>query len=124
MSDTNTTTPASKPAKVAKTKAPANTAASAEKRAATVASNRAARIATRGYSLPLVLKCTVTGKEVKYTSPTYIDKVISKFGSLEKLQKGFISRDGRRESKPAKVAKAPKAAKAAAVAVPAAVATP
>ena len=110
--NTDTSTTAQKPAKVAKTKAV--TAASAEKRAATVASNRSARIAERGYSLPLVLTCKVTGKEVKYTSPTYIDKVIAKFGSLEKFQKEFVSRDGRAASKPAK---APKAAKVAAVAV-------
>lgn len=118
MPDTNNT-PAQKPAKAVKAKAPAAVSAvsPAEKRAQTVESNRAARIATRGYSLPLVLTCKVTGKEVKYTSPTYIDKVIAKFGSLEKLQKEFVSRDGRRENKPAKAPKAVKAAKVAPVAV-------
>lgn len=78
---------------------PVDTAASTEKRAATVEKNRAARIAERGYSLPLVLTCTVTGKQVKYTSPSYIDKVIAKSGSLENLMKTFVSRDGRRETK-------------------------
>jgi hypothetical protein len=92
----------------------ASVATSAEKRAATVASKREERIAERGYALPLVLTCKVTGKEVKYTSPSYIDKVIAKHGSLEKLQKNFVSRDGRAQQKseaPAKPEKAPKAPK-------------
>ena len=50
----------------------------AEKRSATIEKNRAARITERGYTLPLVLTCKVTGKQVKYTSPSYIDKVIAK----------------------------------------------
>jgi len=68
----------------------------AEKRSATIEKNRSARIAERGFSLPLVLTCKVTGKQVKYTSPSYIDKVIAKHGSLELLQKNFTSREGRR----------------------------
>lgn len=59
---------------------------------------RAQKIADRGYTLPLVLTCTVTGQQVKYTSPSYIDKVIAKYGSLEALQKGFVSRAGKRQS--------------------------
>jgi hypothetical protein len=74
----------------------ANTTAA--KRAATVEKNRATRIAERGYALPLVLTCKVTGKSVKYTSPSYIDKVIAKYGSLEALQANYTSRDGRRQS--------------------------
>jgi hypothetical protein len=73
----------------------------AEKRSATIEKNRTARIAERGYALPLVLTCKVTGKQVKYTSPSYIDKVIAKHGSLEALQKSFTCREGRRT--PAKV---------------------
>lgn len=74
-----------------------NTAATtAEKRSATIEKNRAVRITERGYTLPLVLTCKVTGKQVKYTSPSYIDKVIAKHGSLEALQKNFTSREGRR----------------------------
>lgn len=69
----------------------------AAKRAATVETNRAARIAERGYSLPLVLTCKVTGQQVKYTSPSYIDKVIAKYGSLEELQANFVSRAGKRQ---------------------------
>lgn len=95
---------------------------SAEKRAATVESNRAARIAARGYALPLVLVCKVTGKEISYTSPAYISKVLSKFdNSVEKLKAEFVSREGRRilaekNPKPAKPTAEEKAAtKAAAV---------
>lgn len=95
----NKTAKAPKAPKTAK-----NPEASAEKRAATVAKNRSAKIQARGYALPLVLTCRVTGKQVKYTSPTYIDKVIAKYGSLEKLQSDFTSREGRRLEKPAKVA--------------------
>jgi hypothetical protein len=68
----------------------------AEKRSATIEKNRSARISERGYALPLVLTCKVTGKQVKYTSPSYIDKTIARAGSLELLQKNFVSREGRR----------------------------
>ena len=68
----------------------------AEKRSATIEKNRSARISERGYAFPLVLTCKVTGKQVKYTSPSYIDKVIARAGSLEKLQATFTSREGRR----------------------------
>ena len=60
-------------------------------------SKRADKIADRGYALPLVLTCKVTGQQVKYTSPSYIDKVIAKHGSLEALQANFVSRAGRRQ---------------------------
>jgi hypothetical protein len=70
---------------------------SAAKRAATVEKNRASRIAERGYALPLVLTCKVTGKAVKYTSPSYIDKVVAKYGTLEELQKNYVSREGKRQ---------------------------
>lgn len=72
--------------------------ATAAKRAATVEKNRTARIAERGYALPLVLTCKVTGKSVKYTSPAYIEKVIAKYGSLEALQANYTSREGKRQS--------------------------
>lgn len=63
-------------------------------------SKRAQKIADRGYTLPLVLTCKVTGQQVKYTSPSYIDKVIAKYGSLEELQANFVSRAGKRQSAP------------------------
>lgn len=85
-----------------------NTETSA-KRAATVQKNRQARIDERGYALPLVLTCKVTGSQVKYTSPAYVDKVVQKYGSLENLKTNFVSRAGRRQQ-----AEAAKAAKAAA----------
>jgi hypothetical protein len=68
----------------------------AEKRSATIEKNRSARISERGYALPLILVCRITGKRVSYTSPSYIDKVIARAGSLEKLQASFTSREGRR----------------------------
>ena len=72
----------------------------AVKRASTIASKREARIAERGYPLPLTLTCTVTGKSVNYTSPSYIAKVLSKYNnSLETLKSTFVSRAGRAEMK-------------------------
>jgi len=68
----------------------------AEKRSATIEKNRSARISERGYALPLVLTCKVTGKQVKYIWASYIDKVIARAGSLEKLQASFNQREGRR----------------------------
>ena len=78
--------------------ATANTTNStAAKRAVTIEKNRAARIAERGYPLPLVLTCKVTGKSVKYTSPSYISKVIAKYGdSLDRLKTEYVSREGKR----------------------------
>jgi len=70
----------------------------------TKTSKRAQKIADRGYSLPLVLTCKVTGKQVKYTSPSYIDKVIAKYGTIEDLQKNFVSRAGKSQSAPAETA--------------------
>lgn len=69
------------------------------KRAATVATKREQKASERGYTLPLVLTCKVTGKAVKYTSAAYIDKCIAKAGSLEALQSNYVSRDGKRSQK-------------------------
>ena len=66
------------------------------KRAQTIATKRDEKTAERGYTLPLVLTCKVTGKSVKYTSAAYIDKCIAKAGSLEKLLTTYVSREGRR----------------------------
>lgn len=71
------------------------------KRAATVATKREQKASERGYTLPLVLTCSVTGKTVKYTSAAYIDKCIAKAGSLEALQKSYVSREGKRSQKEA-----------------------
>lgn len=115
--DTNTNATAAAPA--------TQTPAAKAKRAATVTGKREQKAAQRGYTLPLVLTCHVTGKSVKYTSAAYIDKTIAKFGSLDKLLAGYVSRDGRAQvkaqavatapaeaPKPAKAAKASKAVKA------------
>jgi len=75
------------------------TAEAKAKRAQTIATKRDEKTAERGYTLPLVLTCKVTGKSVKYTSASYIDKVIAKYGSLDKLLTGYVSREGRRQSK-------------------------
>jgi len=69
------------------------------KRATTIATNQAVKSSARGYTLPLVLTCTVTGKSVKYTSAAYIEKCIDRAGSLEKLIATYVSREGRRQSK-------------------------
>jgi hypothetical protein len=82
MNTTNTTT--------------VNTTSTEAKRSATIEKNRAARIEERGFSLPLILTCVVTGKQVKYTSPAYINKTIARHGSLEALKKNYVSREGRR----------------------------
>jgi len=75
------------------------TAEAKAKRAQTIATKRDEKTTERGYTLPLVLTCKVTGKSVKYTSASYIDKVIAKHGSLEALQKNYVSREGRRNTK-------------------------
>lgn len=65
-------------------------------------SKRAQKIASRGYSLPLVLTCKVTGKQVKYTSPAYINKCLAKYGdSIERMKAEYVSREGKRQSAPA-----------------------
>jgi len=72
------------------------TAEAKAKRSATIATKRDEKAAERGFALPLVLVCTVTGKTVKYTSNQYISKVLAKHGSLENLRKNYVSREGRR----------------------------
>lgn len=57
---------------------------------------RQAAEAERGYHLPLVLTCSVTGKKVSYSNPTYVEKVIARFGSLNRLVNNFVSRAGRK----------------------------
>ena len=107
MSDKNKNTA---PAKAA-------TPAKADKVAAAPKAPSAREIAAkaRGFTLPLVLKCTVTGKEIRYTSVDYIAKVIERSPgkTLDSLRKTYVSREGRRinAAKNPKPAKAPKAAK-------------
>jgi hypothetical protein len=86
-SDTNTNTSATQ------------TAEAKAKRSATIATKREEKTTERGYSLPLVLTCKVTGKSIKYTSSSYIDKCIAKHGSIEALRANYVSREGRRNGK-------------------------
>ena len=50
----------------------------------------------RGFPLPLVLTCTKTGKVVKYTSLSYIRKLVAKYGSVDELRKKYVSVTGRK----------------------------
>lgn len=94
-------------------KAKSTSKEAAAKRSATIAASRKERIEKRGYPLPMELTCSETGETVKYTSPAYIDKVIAKYGSLDKLKKNYISRKGKRivAARTPKVVKAAKPAK-------------
>ena len=65
------------------------------KRAAT----KAQKEANRGFPLPLTLTCPVTGKTNKYTSLPYIRKLITKYGSVEELQKSYVSTEGKKQQK-------------------------
>lgn len=65
------------------------------KRAAT----KAQKEANRGFPLPLVLICPVTGKTNKYTSLPYIRKLIAKYGNVEELKKNYISSEGKKQQK-------------------------
>jgi hypothetical protein len=65
------------------------------KRAAT----KAQKEANRGFPLPLILTCPVTGKTNKYTSLPYIRKLIEKYGGVEELRKSYISTDGKKQQK-------------------------
>ena len=65
------------------------------KRAAT----KAEKEANRGFPLPLVLTCPVTGKTNKYTSLPYIRKLIAKYGSVEELKKSYVSSEGKKQQK-------------------------
>jgi hypothetical protein len=80
-------------------KNPNHPAASPEaiaKRKATMLVKRQAKEQSRGYPMPLILKCKVTGHEVRYTVPKYIEKCIAKAGSLQALQDSYVSREGKK----------------------------
>ena len=53
----------------------------------------------RGFPLPLILTCTVTGTSNKYTSLPYIRKLIAKHGNLDTLKKNYISNEGKKAQK-------------------------
>lgn len=65
------------------------------KRAAT----KAEKETNRGFPLPLILTCPVTGKTNKYTSLPYIRKLIAKHGSVDELKRTYISSEGKKQQK-------------------------
>ena len=56
------------------------------------------------------IPCTVTGKEV-YMFGTNLHKRVERYGSVQALLEGFVSREGRRATAAPKTAKAPRKAK-------------
>lgn len=63
------------------------------------AETKAKKEIDRGFPLPLYLTCTLTGKTNKYTSLTYIRKLIAKHGSIEEVRKNYVSLEGRKQKK-------------------------
>ena len=62
------------------------------KRAAT----KAQKEQSRGFPLPLYLTCPITNKTNKYTSLTYIRKLIAKYGTIEDVKTNYISAEGKK----------------------------
>lgn len=60
------------------------------------AQTRTQKEQSRGFPLPLVLTCPVTGKVAKYTSLPYIRKLIAKYGNVEEIKKNYVSAEGRK----------------------------
>jgi len=60
------------------------------------AETKAKKEQDRGFPLPLLLTCTVTGKVNKYTSLAYIRKLIAKHGTVEEIRKVYVSAEGRK----------------------------
>ena len=61
------------------------------------AQTRAQKEQNRGFPLPLVLTCPVTGKVSKYTSLPYIRKLIEKHGTVEAVKANYVSIEGRKQ---------------------------
>lgn len=53
----------------------------------------------RGFPLPLLLTCPITGKVNKYTSLSYIRKLVAKYGTVEEIRKNYVSAEGRKQNK-------------------------
>ena len=64
------------------------------------AQTKVAKETTRGFPLPLVLTCPVTGKISRYTSLAYIRKLIAKYGTIEAIKENYISSEGRKLKTP------------------------
>lgn len=63
------------------------------------AETKAKKEVDRGFPLPLLLTCPVTGKTNKYTSLTYIRKLVAKYGTVEEIRKNYVSSEGRKQKK-------------------------
>ena len=63
------------------------------------AETKAKKESDRGFPLPLLLTCPVTGKVNKYTSLTYIRKLVAKYGTVEEIRKNYVSAEGRKQKK-------------------------
>ena len=50
------------------------------------------------YPVPLILKCTVTGQEVKYYSRPYIEKRITRAGDLATLINTFMVKGAKKKN--------------------------
>jgi hypothetical protein len=50
------------------------------------------------YPVPLVLKCTLTGQEVKYYSRPYIEKRIARAGDLATLINTFMAKGAKKKT--------------------------
>ena len=60
---------------------------------------QAKKEADRGFPLPLLLTCPVTGKINKYTSLPYIRKLIAKYGNIETVRQNYVSSEGKKQQK-------------------------
>lgn len=49
------------------------------------------------YPVPLILKCTITGQEVKYYSRPYIEKRIARAGDLATLVNTFMVKGAKKK---------------------------
>ena len=63
------------------------------------AETKAKKEQDRGFPLPLLLTCPITGKVNKYTSLAYIRKLIAKYGSIDEVRKNYVSAEGRKQKK-------------------------
>jgi hypothetical protein len=61
------------------------------------AETKAKKEQARGFPLPLLLTCTVSGKVCKYTSLPYIRKLITKYGTVEEIRKNYVSAETRKQ---------------------------
>ncbi len=56
---------------------------------------------TNNYPVPLILKCNISGKVVKYYSKPYIEKRIAQAGDLATLLNTFMAKGAKKKQYPA-----------------------